>query len=88
VRQAGRDRLEARRFGGGHDLLRPRVGRDIDIRDEAADQGVAHRAADGARRVPAGAESREYGLRAGAIEPFGPGQTKRRGARHAAPYLK
>ena len=71
VGDAGRHGGEARRLRRRHHLVRPRRGGDVDIGDGPAQQGVAHDAADRARRKAPGGQRGEHRLGLGPGEPAG-----------------
>ena len=68
---AGRFRLEARRFDAAHHLLRHRRGRHVDLADRQFHQRVAHRAADDTGFLAVAIEQREQAGDLGVLEPGG-----------------
>ncbi len=66
---AGRHRLEARRFDAAHDLLRHRRRRHVDLADRQFHQRIAHRAADDAGFLAVAIEQREEARDLAVLEP-------------------
>ena len=68
---AGRLRLETRRFDAAHHFLRHRRGRHVDLADRQFHQRIAHRAADDAGFLAVAIEQREQARELAVLEPGG-----------------
>ena len=81
VLDSRRHRLEAGRGEAPHYLLRHRRGCDVYFADGEAEQGIAHRPADGARLLAVAVEHAEQPRQRALLKPGGAFQTLRDSAR-------